>query len=251
VRFRDKTAVLAGAASPIGLACARRLLAEGCTVIVVDRPQSILDELDAEVSGADSADKLRVLHGDPTDPDTMTDVAAGYSSVDLLLNLHYSYSSTSLLEASMTDWIDALRTNLLGPVACSKALLPALRQSPAAAIVHLGSIDGALGNPGVPLYSTSKAGLVALTHVMAHEFGSYGIRVNCVARAAVADEQTLVIAKNSVQRAIDATPLRRFARADEVAAGILYLASGDASFITGTVLTIDGGRSGLTPGTVF
>jgi len=140
---------------------------------------------------------------------------------------------------------------LLGPVACSKALLPALRQSPAAAIVHLGSIDGALGNPGVPLYSTSKAGLVALTHVMAHEFGSYGIRVNCVARAAIADEQTLVIAKNSVQRAINATPLRRFARADEVAAGILYLASGDASFITGTVLTIDGGRSGLTPGTVF
>ena len=64
-------------------------------------------------------------------------------------------------------------------------------------------------------------------------------------------EQTLVIAKNSVQRAINATPLRRFARADEVAAGILYLASGDASFITGTVLTIDGGRSGLTPGTVF
>jgi NAD(P)-dependent dehydrogenase (short-subunit alcohol dehydrogenase family) len=248
MRFQGKTAVLAAGANAIGRACARKLAAEGCSVIIVDNRPFDLDEV--ERRGVDCAANLKVVNADATDPDVMAEVAEACGKVDILLNLHYSHSWKSLAESSLTDWIADLQVNLLGPVVCSKALLPLLRCSPSAAIVHLGSIDGALGNPGVPLYSTSKAGLIALTHVMAHEFGEYGIRVNCVARAAISEDALPLAVAARMQHAIAVTPLRRVARAEEVADATLYLASDAASFITGAVLPVDGGRSGLTPGTL-
>jgi NAD(P)-dependent dehydrogenase (short-subunit alcohol dehydrogenase family) len=155
---------------------------------------------------------------------------------------------TSIEAAELDVWHESIRVNLLGPLICAKAFLPLLRTGDAPAIVHLGSVDGSLGNPGVPAYSTAKGGLVPLTHVMAHEFAAYGIRVNCVARAAVAGYPELPESERTT-RVLEATPLRRAARASEVAAAVAFLASTDASYVTGTVLVVDGGRSGLTPGT--
>jgi NAD(P)-dependent dehydrogenase (short-subunit alcohol dehydrogenase family) len=97
----------------------------------------------------------------------------------------------------------------------------------------------------VPAYSTAKGGLGPLTHVMAHEFAPYGIRVNCVARAAVGGSPP----PPGLAGVLEATPLGRAAEPGEVAAAVAFLASDEASYITGTVLTVDGGRSGLTPGT--
>jgi len=250
MRFAGKRAVLAGASNSIGRACAGRLLDEGCTVIVVDDSERVLEDFARDFVEARRLGSLLIVRSDSADSDEMDAVAADCGSLDLLLNLHVECSWQSLSETSTTDWLDGLRANLLAPAVCSKAFLPALRRSPAAAIVHLGSIDGSLGNPNVPVYSVAKAGLIALTHVMAHEFGAHGIRVNYVARAAVEEDVLPRNASSRVQHAKDITPLRRFARADEVADAVLYLGSNEASFVTGTVLTVDGGRSVLTPGTV-
>jgi NAD(P)-dependent dehydrogenase (short-subunit alcohol dehydrogenase family) len=136
MRFHGKTAVLAAGANAIGRACARKLAAEGCSVIIVDNRPFDLDEV--ERRGVDCAANLKVVNADATDPDVMAEVAEACGKVDILLNLHYSHSWKSLAEASLTDWIADLQVNLLGPVVCSKALLPLLRCSPSAAIVHLG-----------------------------------------------------------------------------------------------------------------
>jgi len=226
-RFEALTAVVVGAGDDIGAACARRLADEGADVVCVDG--NAVDDAELE-------DALRRCH-------------ERGSAVDALVNCHIALDWRSIEDTDMAAWAEACRTNLLGPVACSKAFLPLLRRSGRSAIVHLGSIDGLLGNPRVPSYSASKGGLIALTHVMAHEFAAYGIRVNCVARAAV-EGQPVAPPSDQVERVLQATPLRRAARPEEVAAAVAFLASEDASYINGTVLCVDGGRSGLTPGTV-
>lgn len=137
--------------------------------------------------------------------------------------------------------------NVLGPVFAARAFLPLLKRSPAPAIVHCGSIDGTLGNPQVPSYSAAKGAIVSLTHVMADEFAQYGIRVNCVARAMTVDPDRTV--HPMYERLVEETPLGRPSFMEEVVAAIEFLASPAASYITGVVLPVDGGRTAITPGT--
>jgi NAD(P)-dependent dehydrogenase (short-subunit alcohol dehydrogenase family) len=226
-RFTSRTAVVVGAGNEIGSACARRLEDEGAIVVRVD---------DEAVEDAAIVWARRQCEQSGT-------------AVDVLVNCHMALDWRSIEDSDVASWMEACRTNLVGPVACSKAFLPLLRQSGRGAIIHIGSIDGFLGNPRVPSYSASKGGLVALTHVMAYEFAPYGIRVNCVARAAV-EGHPAAPPSDQLARILQATPLARAAKVEEIAAAIAFLASDDASYITGTVLRVDGGRSGLTPGTV-
>jgi NAD(P)-dependent dehydrogenase (short-subunit alcohol dehydrogenase family) len=225
MRFAGRTAVIAGSGNAIGRACAARLAAEGARLELLD--ESLHDIADTEAMSA-AADRC----GSP---------------VDVLVNCHFALDWTSIEASELAAWHESVRVNLLGPLVCTKAFLPLLRAGRSPAVVHLGSVDGVLGNPNVPAYSTAKGGLVALTHVMAHEFAAYGIRVNCVARAAVAGYPP---APGQIARALDVTPLRRAAEPEELAATVAFLASDDASYVTGTVLAVDGGRSVLTPGTV-
>jgi len=249
-RFEGTTAVVVGAVEAVGRACAARLAAEGAVVVGVGETHEALASLESALG-----DGLRLAVGlvaDSADPADMDSAAracvdAGLGA-DVLVNCQFAIDWCSIEDSTTERWVQVVRTNLLGPVVCSKAFLPLLRASRRAAIVHLGSIDGTLGNPKVPSYSASKGGLVPLTHVMAHEFAAYGIRVNCVARAAVADPS--IAPSGLVERAMAVTPLGRPAEAAEVAAAVAFLASTEASYVTGAVLTVDGGRSGLTPGTI-
>jgi NAD(P)-dependent dehydrogenase (short-subunit alcohol dehydrogenase family) len=223
-RFAGRHAVVAGVGNPVGRACADRLADEGAAVLELDEAAS-----------------------DIADATAMAEVAArAGGTVDVLVNCHFALEWTSVEESDLSVWEESVRVNLLGPLVCTRAFLPQLRAAGHAAVVHLGSIDGTLGNPGVPAYSAAKGGLVPLTHVMAHELARYGIRVNCVARAAVAGHPPQAPKAGNV---LAATPLGRAGEPEEIAAAVAFLASAEASYVTGTVLTVDGGRSGLTPGT--
>lgn len=218
-----RTAVVVGVGNPLGRACAERLEADGAFVVGID--ESICD-IAVEASIAPF-------------------LARCGPRVHVLVNCHFDVQWTTVEDSDYAAWERSVRINLLGPLLCTKLFLPLLRAAGSASIVHLGSIDGTLGNPRVPAYSAAKGGLVPLTHVMAHELAKYGIRVNCVARAAVAGHPSGPVPEALLR----ATPLGRAAEPREIASVVAFLASADSTYITGAVLTVDGGRSGVTPGT--
>lgn len=250
MRLKDKVAVVTGTASGIGRATAILFASEGASVVCVDcnaqgneKTCRLIQAKGGQAScfTADVADEGDVIR--------MAQFCERFGKVDVLFNNAGVVHWATVEECSRQDWEWVLRVNLTGPFLCTKHLLPLLKKSGAASVIHNGSVDGLYGNPRIPAYSASKGGLVPLTHVMAQEFAKYRIRVNCVAPAGIATGITPPdpglkgeLVKN--------TPLGRLGTSGEVATAALFLASDEASYITGAILVIDGGRTGLTPGTI-
>jgi NAD(P)-dependent dehydrogenase (short-subunit alcohol dehydrogenase family) len=255
-RLEGRKAVVVGVGSAVGRACAEALAAEGADVIVVDRAAELADEAARAIG---SAGGVAVPHrADPADEADARGVAAAceerWGRLDAFVDCAAAMDFWAEGEDTIADWETVIRINLLGPVAYTKALLTLLRRSDAGAIVFLGSVDGILGNPTVPAYSVSKAGLIPLTHVLAHDCAP--IRVNCVAGAAISQ-----VGPNDPQRpnlealftqanpVLEATPLGRYARPEDIASVVAFLVSEEAAYVTGAVVPVDGGRTAITPGT--
>jgi len=233
----------------LGFVCATAFLAEGAHVVLVDGAQTTLDGLAARLA---APDRVHTICVDLLDPAALARAAETcakkHRAVHGLVNCHFDLEdNTNFADSDDATWNRVLEFNLLGPVRATKAFLPLLTAAGEAAVVHVGSIDGQQGNPQFPAYSVAKGGLVPLTHVMANDLAARGIRVNCVARGMWIERgQT---PSPNVRPVIDQTPLGRPAYPDEIAAVILSLISPSFSYVTGAVLTVDGGRTGITPGT--
>jgi NAD(P)-dependent dehydrogenase (short-subunit alcohol dehydrogenase family) len=182
--------------------------------------------------------------------------------LDSLVTCYLDIEWNSVEEADIAAFERVVLYNLVGPVKATKAFLPLLKTAENASIVHVGSVDGLFGAPRVPSYSTSKGGLVPLTHVMAYEFAKYGIRVNTIASC-----QTIEMpAANGVSQSPEigfrgfpgpgylaqlnaATPLKKRGPLTDWAGAVVFLVSEDAAYVTGAVLVVDCGRTIITPGT--
>ncbi len=248
-RFQGHTAVVVGAGRSIGRATAIRLAREGATLIAIDAPDEPLMETAALVEAEGCSVETHVVPLD--DPHALLGLGATlahHERIDVLVSYQMDFDFAGIETCDLDNWERVIRVTLTGPLAVTKALLPALRRAPAGAVVLVGSVDGIFGNPFVPSYSAGKGGLLALTHVMAHELAHDGIRVNYVARVASSDLDR-PIPPEYQQQLIAATPLARFGDPDETAAAIAFLASDDASYITGATLKVDGGRTTITHGT--
>lgn len=231
MRLKDRRVVVLGIASRIGEACAKAFATEGADVLALDPEPG---EAGAQAVAAACA--------------------ARWTAVDVLLPCVAAMDPPGGA-VGLDAWRAVLEVNLLGPVALVEALLPMLMASGSASVVLLGSIDGLLGNPNVPAYSVSKAALGGLTRAMAARHAVHGIRFNCIATGGI--YQTPVAQANLSRPAADpdlllrTTPLHRLPTSDEVAAAAVFFASPDSSYITGTVLPVDGGRISTTPGTLL
>ena len=251
-RFTGRRAVVVGVGSAIGSACAARLAAEGATVMAVDP--------DDDVAAAVATELGDTALGQRGDLTSAADAAAAagrcaaeWGVVDVLVECGSAMEVWPEGDDTLAGLVDVVTTNVVGPVVWVDAFRELLAASPAGSVVLLGSIDGLRGNPHVPAYSIGKGGLVPLTHVLAVRLGAHGVRVNCIAAAGLVQTGSGVPPLERTTGVADLarrlTPLGRLPSPDEVAAVAAFYASDDASYVTGTVLPVDGGRIAGTPGT--
>ncbi|MBV9542857.1 MAG: SDR family oxidoreductase [Chloroflexi bacterium] len=245
-RFEGRIALVTGAAGGIGQAVCRRLASEGAAIVATDLQASQVEGLASELRGNDGGRAL-ALGLDVRDKSSAVQAVNAaikeFGKLDVLINNAGIFAQTPLLEIQAERWDALMAINLRGVLLCSQAAVEAMiSDGRGGAIVNLASLAGQVGGVVAGAdYAASKAGVVALTKSLAKVAAPYGIRVNAVNPGVIDTAMPAQFPPAARARMIEDTPLKRMGRPDEVAAAIAFLASDDASFITGTTLDINGG----------
>lgn len=237
-RFADAVAVVTGAGSGIGAATARRLAAEGATVVIAD-----IADAGAAVA-TEIGDRARFVAADVADEAgwaAVLDATRGLGPVRVLVSNAVYDPVTPLHETSRESWDRQLAVSLTGTFLGVKACLPDLRRT-SGSVVLVSSVHALVGLPAHPGYAAAKGGLTALTRQLAVEYGP-AVRVNCVLPGPILTPAWDRVGTADRQRSIGETVAKRFGEPAEVAAVIAFLASAEASFMTGTSVPVDGGWS--------
>jgi NAD(P)-dependent dehydrogenase (short-subunit alcohol dehydrogenase family) len=237
-----RVAVVTGASRGIGAAIASRFAAAGAAVVLAQRGMS--GDSDAVVTGIERAGgRALAVDADVVEPEAIFDaVEHAFGVADVLVNNAADQTVKPFLELTAADWDAVLRTNISGAAACTGSF--ATRRIVAGgggAVVNIGSIEGLRPAPAHAHYGASKAALSHLTRATAHELGPHGIRVNLVMPGLIWSPSLEDEWPDGVQRWLQAAPLGRLGRPEDVASACLYLASDAAAFVTGAELAVDGG----------
>jgi NAD(P)-dependent dehydrogenase (short-subunit alcohol dehydrogenase family) len=247
-----RVAVITGASQGIGAACARRLVAEGAVVALWDVADDAGRALAAELCAADG--RAVYQHCDvarKADVDAaLAATLQAFGRVDALVNNAGIFRAADFLEITEADWDAVLDVNLKGAFLVGQAVARQMlaQPEPGGAIVNMSSVNGTLAIPTIASYNASKGGINQLTRVMALALADRGVRVNAVAPGTIATE----LAKNAVltsdearTRILSRTPMRRLGEPPEIADVVAFLLSDAASYVTGEIVTVDGGRMTL------
>jgi NAD(P)-dependent dehydrogenase (short-subunit alcohol dehydrogenase family) len=242
-RLAGKTAVVTGAASGIGRATAERFAAEGASVVLCDRDAAALDGVVAELTARELI--ARGVTGDVSDEADvrriMDTAVQAYGGIDILVANAGVIPEADLAGATTDVWDRTMATNGRGMFLCCKYAAAVMVARGKGAIVCLSSISACVGQPGQAVYGPSKFIASGLTKHLAIDLASKGVRVNAVAPGTIATPAVARMDKAGIDKVVKLHPLGRMGRPEEVAAAILFLASDEASFITGAVLPVDGG----------
>jgi 3-oxoacyl-[acyl-carrier protein] reductase len=243
MKLEGRVALVTGASQGIGHACALALARQGATVAVAARNQQKLDALVAEINGAggkagafviDVGDEEQVKAG-------IKSVIAEFSKVDILINNAGITRDQLVMRMKRTDWDSVLNTNLTSAYLCIQQVISSMLKQRWGRIINITSVFGQMGQAGQANYAASKAGLIGLTMAIAREVASRNITCNAVAPGFIETSMTAGLSEEFKQTAVKTIPLGRVGSPDDVASAVYFLASEEASYITGHVLNVNGG----------
>lgn len=247
--LKGKVAIVTGAGTGVGKATTKRLFSEGCKVVLIGRDRSKLTRV---ISELDSKKNLLAVKADITKEADVVNIIeesiSAFDTVDILVN------NAGILNDPMPfhntndeQWMDLINTNLIGTFRTTKAVLPIMIKKRSGSIVNISSLQGIRSIQNVPLsvYGATKAGVIMFTKSIAVEYGDYGIRSNCVAPATIRSPmiEPFLQDKQAKKTLESSFPLRTIGGPEDISGAVVYLCSDDATWVTGTILTVDGGMS--------
>jgi 3-oxoacyl-[acyl-carrier protein] reductase len=238
-----RIALVTGASQGIGRACALRLAAAGATIALAARNQDKLAEVAAEIAAAGGTAHAFALN--LADEDSIKTCAkaviAQFGQIDILVNNGGITRDILTLRMKRKDWDDVLATNLTGSFLMSQAVMGSMLKTRWGRIINIVSVVGEMGQAGQANYAASKAGLIGVTKSLARELASRSITVNAVAPGYIETAMTAILTDEQRNAMTQHIPLQRAGTDQDVAAAVAFLASEDASYITGHTLDVNGG----------
>ena len=242
MRLKDKTAIITGGGSGIGLATARAFCKEGAKVILFGRRKEKLVSAAKELG-----DSVLIVQGDMTHNDDLDQLINktlnNFKGIDILVNSAGLFNGAPLHEISDPQWDEMMDINIRSVFQLTRRVLPIMMAQKSGSIVHISSILGLIAVPQVAAYNVSKGALNQFSRSIAVEYGSYGIRSNSICPGLIETDMTADLMKDAslMQEWSKEYPIGRFGKPEDVASACLFLASDESSFITGTILPVDGG----------
>jgi 3-oxoacyl-[acyl-carrier protein] reductase len=243
MKLEGRVALVTGASQGIGRACALALAREGAGVAVAARNPQKLEELVAEIAAAGGKSAAFVM--DVSDEEQVKSgiksAIAQFGKIDILVNNAGITRDQLLMRMKRADWDAVLTTNLTSAYLCIQQVIGSMLKQRWGRIINITSVFGQMGQAGQANYAASKAGLIGLTMAMAREVASRNITCNAVAPGFIETSMTAVLSEEFKQNAVKSIPLGRVGLPEDVASAVCFLASEEASYITGHVLNVNGG----------
>ncbi len=241
--FEGKTAIITGAARGIGQAIALDLAAKGADIVIGDLKAEWLTETEEALKklGAKVSCKELDVTSAEMCQNVFNDVARENGRIDILINNAGITRDGLLMRMSEEDWDAVLRVNLNGTFNCTKAATRTMMKQRSGSIINIASIIGLMGNAGQANYAASKGGVIAFTKSVAKELASRNVRVNAIAPGFISSKMTDALSEEVQQQMLAAIPLGVFGSPQNVADAVSFLASDQSAYITGQVLSVNGG----------